>query len=190
MISRSFERRERTARRTSAINKRYMRRYTRTQHRPPSRQVNDHGRISGTHRRSRPNLALIEGRVTPCDMCGWRVTRQCALPAHGDRSSALPGTSHSRVRRRGLGSSSRCWCRPRPEQLVDGDELTEEVIDCLRHQEIHGHISFGCGFEKTRVQRFTQPDGSRHSWFLVTGSPCHGTHHMRCSRASGGCRAR
>ena len=121
---------------------------------------------------------------------GWRVTRQYALPAYGDRSSALPGTSHSRVRRRGLGSSSRCWCRPRPEQLVDGDELTKEVIDCFRHQEIHGHISFGCGFEKTRVQRFTQPDGSRHSWFLVTGSPCHGTHHMRCSRASGGCRAR
>ena len=26
-----------------------MIRYTRTQHRPPSRQVNDHGRVSGTH---------------------------------------------------------------------------------------------------------------------------------------------
>ena len=25
---------------------------TRTQHRPPSRQVNDHGRVSGTHRAS------------------------------------------------------------------------------------------------------------------------------------------
>ena len=49
MISRSFERRERTARRTSATNKRYMMRYTRTQHRPASRHVNDHGRVSGTH---------------------------------------------------------------------------------------------------------------------------------------------
>ena len=29
---------------------RYEIRYTRTQHRPPSRQVNDHGRVSGTHR--------------------------------------------------------------------------------------------------------------------------------------------
>ena len=29
--------------------KRYEIRYTRTQHRPPSRQVNDHGRVSGTH---------------------------------------------------------------------------------------------------------------------------------------------
>ena len=28
---------------------RYEIRYTRTQHRPPSRQVNDHGRVSGTH---------------------------------------------------------------------------------------------------------------------------------------------
>ena len=27
-----------------------MMRYTRTQHRPASRQVNDHGRVSGTHR--------------------------------------------------------------------------------------------------------------------------------------------
>ena len=29
---------------------RYEIRYTRTQHRPPSRQANDHGRVSGTHR--------------------------------------------------------------------------------------------------------------------------------------------
>ena len=28
---------------------RYEIRYTRTQHRPASRQVNDHGRVSGTH---------------------------------------------------------------------------------------------------------------------------------------------
>ena len=28
---------------------RYMMRYTRTQHRPASPQVNDHGRVSGTH---------------------------------------------------------------------------------------------------------------------------------------------
>ena len=32
---------------------RYEIRYTRTQHRPPSRQVNDHGRVSGTHNQSR-----------------------------------------------------------------------------------------------------------------------------------------
>ena len=28
---------------------RYEIRYAKTQHRPPSRQVNDHGRVSGTH---------------------------------------------------------------------------------------------------------------------------------------------
>ena len=32
---------------------RYEIRYTRTQHRPPSRQVNDHGRVSGTHTHQR-----------------------------------------------------------------------------------------------------------------------------------------
>ena len=30
---------------------RYKIRYTTNQHRPPSRQVNDHGRVSGTHTR-------------------------------------------------------------------------------------------------------------------------------------------
>ena len=34
---------------------RYETRYTRTQHRPPSRQANDHGRVSGTHRMSMKN---------------------------------------------------------------------------------------------------------------------------------------
>ena len=33
----------------SGTRNRYENRYTRTQHRPPSRQVNDHGRVSGTH---------------------------------------------------------------------------------------------------------------------------------------------
>ena len=33
---------------------RYAIRYTRTQHRPASRQVNDHGRVSGTHRSAKP----------------------------------------------------------------------------------------------------------------------------------------
>ena len=50
MISRSFERPDRTASRASDARNRYKIRYTRTQHRPASRQVNDHGRVSGTHR--------------------------------------------------------------------------------------------------------------------------------------------
>ena len=49
MISRSFERPERTASRASDANNRYKIRYTRTQHWPAWRQVNDHGRVSGTH---------------------------------------------------------------------------------------------------------------------------------------------
>ena len=49
MISRSFERPEHTVSRASDARNRYKIRYTRNQHRPASRQVNDHGRVSGTH---------------------------------------------------------------------------------------------------------------------------------------------
>ena len=52
MISRSFERPDRTVSRASDATNRYKIRYTRTQHRPTSRQVNNHGRVSGTHRAS------------------------------------------------------------------------------------------------------------------------------------------
>ena len=50
MISRSFERPDRTVSRASDATNRYKIRYTTNQHRPASRQVNDHGRVSGTHR--------------------------------------------------------------------------------------------------------------------------------------------
>ena len=50
MISRSFERPDRTVSRASDARNRYKIRYTRTQHRPASRHVNDHGRVSGTHK--------------------------------------------------------------------------------------------------------------------------------------------
>ena len=52
MISRSFERPDRTVSRASDARNRYKIRYTTNQHRPASRQVNDHGRVSGTHRRT------------------------------------------------------------------------------------------------------------------------------------------
>ena len=42
---------------------RYMMRYTRTQHRPASRQVNDHGRVSGTHRHRYGTINATLGRV-------------------------------------------------------------------------------------------------------------------------------
>ena len=48
--SRSLQRPDSTVSRASDARNRYKIRYTRTQHRPTSRQVNDHGRVSGTHR--------------------------------------------------------------------------------------------------------------------------------------------
>ena len=70
MISRSFQRPERTASRASDANNRYKIRYTRTQHRPASRQVNDHGRVSGTHRALRlvgrcPASGSTQSRLVP-----------------------------------------------------------------------------------------------------------------------------
>ena len=50
IISRFFERPDRTVSRASDARNRYKIRYTTNQHRPASRQVNDHGRVSGTHR--------------------------------------------------------------------------------------------------------------------------------------------
>ena len=41
---------------------RYEIRYTRTQHRPASRQVNDRGRVSGTHR-ARGMLGQIDAKL-------------------------------------------------------------------------------------------------------------------------------
>ena len=55
MISRSFERPDRTVSRASDATNRYKIRYTTNQHRPTSRQVNNHGRVSGTHRPTLPD---------------------------------------------------------------------------------------------------------------------------------------
>jgi hypothetical protein len=51
MISRSFERPDRTARRASVAKKRYKMRYTTPEDRTTSCLVSTHDRISGTHRR-------------------------------------------------------------------------------------------------------------------------------------------
>ena len=58
MISRSFERPDRTMSRASDATNRYKIRYTRNQDRPASRQVNNHGRVSGTHKLLRRLLSL------------------------------------------------------------------------------------------------------------------------------------
>ena len=80
MISRSFERPERTASRASDARNRYKIRYTRTQDRPASRQVNDHGRVHDTRRRKVRDLEVSGRRTTlvwlrrrfVCDNCGTR----------------------------------------------------------------------------------------------------------------------
>ena len=88
MISRSFERPDRTASRASDARNWYKIRYTRTQHRPASRHVNDHGRVSGTHRvrvssegKARQVLAgsLLTGCGRPC-RC---QEEDCLLAARG-----------------------------------------------------------------------------------------------------------
>ena len=56
IISRFFERPDRTVSRASDARNRYKIRYTTNQHRPASRQVNDHGRVSGTHRPNRVSI--------------------------------------------------------------------------------------------------------------------------------------
>ena len=74
MISRFFERPDRTVSRASDARNRYKIRYTRTQHRPPSSRVNDHGRVSGTHRDRRANQTshksvISGGREVSHDRC-------------------------------------------------------------------------------------------------------------------------
>ena len=70
-----IERADRKVSRTSDASNRYKIRYTRTQDRSASRQVNDHGRVSGTHRvrggrqqhvhESRPDNYLAAGNNWP-----------------------------------------------------------------------------------------------------------------------------
>ena len=128
MISRSFERRERTARRTSATNKRYMRRYTRTQHRPPSRQVNDHGRVSGTHRRHRGMIRqswLTMGRM-PSSTQHWRIHKETA-PANA--GAAWPGAAHPRGVLRQRYQHALAPSRPCPAEAGHGSAIAAEEQD-------------------------------------------------------------
>ena len=78
---------------------RYEIRYTRTQHRPPSRQVNDHGRVSGTHRSSRdtdsataPRVAYARAAADPAT--GFRSASQSGCPPLGSAPTVI--SSHTR----------------------------------------------------------------------------------------------
>jgi hypothetical protein len=67
MISRSFERRDRTARRASVAKKRYRMRYTTLEDRSTSCLVSTHDRISGTHRRNARFRRRVAKGVSRCD---------------------------------------------------------------------------------------------------------------------------
>ena len=57
---------------------RYEIRYTRTQQRPPSRQVNDHGRVSGTHKAvAEPGEFAMDAAISPSRILSCEA--QCEL---------------------------------------------------------------------------------------------------------------
>ena len=105
MISRSFERPDRTASRTSDANNRYKIRYTRTQHRPASRQVNDHGRVSGTHRLACCVLAHNLARWT-ARLGRAHPTRQLTVAA-----PSATGFSPCRAASSTTAAATDCACR-------------------------------------------------------------------------------
>ena len=96
MISRSFERPDRTVSRASDARNRYKIRCTRTQHRPASRQVNDHGRVSGTHRVAGPRNNAVLECVGSRHEFGEQVPRTSVEEVSGTaRMGASTTTSHA-----------------------------------------------------------------------------------------------
>ena len=91
MISRSFERPDRTVSRASDARNRYKIRYTTNQHRPASRQVNDHGRVSGTHTACRKPLGRTGGsRNTSRRAAARQLMLMIRSAARADPPSAHP----------------------------------------------------------------------------------------------------
>ena len=69
---------------------RYKIRDTRTQHRPASQQVNDHGRVSGTHRHRSPGLTTGSPSAPACDGVVDAQTARVGS-ARADRLEVVPG---------------------------------------------------------------------------------------------------
>ena len=136
MISRSLERPERTVSRASDARNRYKIRYARTQDRPASRHINDHGRVSGTHTpqrgvviryrqrkrfvgsRDAPRLILRKPLVPEPDVIGRSVRGQRPphqLKLRADRVGVADGPArlHIRVGVRAV-IPSRAPDQPRP----------------------------------------------------------------------------
>ena len=68
-------------------------RYTRTQHRPASRQVNDHGRVSGTHRVGYETIIVGVGRHATVQGDPRYVAFGDPLPPYITHVSSVPGLS-------------------------------------------------------------------------------------------------
>ena len=99
MISRSFERPDRTVSRASDATNRYKNRYTTNQHRPTSRQVNNHGRVSGTHRsQSAASSASPQARTARFTVCQSQLN-SAATSATGraSRPTAIVAQRPARV---------------------------------------------------------------------------------------------
>ena len=97
MISRSFERPDRTVSRASDARNRYKIRYTTNQHRPTSRQVNDHGRVSGTHTLSLWLAATSVAELTAAAATSPHSSRRCS-PAPAPQRNLTRGPTLTRRR--------------------------------------------------------------------------------------------
>ena len=119
IISRFFERPDRTVSRASDARNRYKIRYTTNQHRPASRQVNDHGRVSGTHRRHRLHRPLQRPPAPPLAQSttpsvDQTAKRQRTTAASNHPSDTLRRT-HQRIPKSRLTSHDRVSGTHRPD---------------------------------------------------------------------------
>jgi hypothetical protein len=96
MISRSFERPERTARRANAATSRYRMRYMRLHDRPASPQVSAHDPIYGTQKVSCGHFAPVASRgFGPSGVLGCGVVVDCVARGAPDAVCSLGGVESS-----------------------------------------------------------------------------------------------
>ena len=109
---------------------RYEIRDTRTQHRPPSRQVNDHGRVSGTHRRSTASW--------------WRNTMISRSFERPDRTVSRASDANNRYKIRCTRIQHRPASRqvnePRPSFRHPLAQAATERAEIIRRQAWHLYI--------------------------------------------------
>ena len=99
IISRFFERPDRTVSRASDARNRYKIRYTTNQHRPASRQVNDHGRVSGTHTTRTGPCWVLSRRPCPdrSELVGSSRQRPCCAGTDAESPATGPNPAGRRA---------------------------------------------------------------------------------------------